>query len=196
MERTEAPDELLFETVVAHYREPHRQYHSLVHLDHVLAEAEELLLVVPVDDPGAVRLALFFHDVVYDPRAVDNEARSAALARRHLADLGLPAPRVDAVARLVEATAHHETPPADLDLAVVNDADLAVLAGVPSAYDAYVAGVRAEYGHVDDAAWRAGRRAVLRALLDRPAIFATDPMRVREPRARANLSAELSLLSR
>ena len=49
------------------------------------------------------------------------------------------------------------------------DADLAVLGSEPAAYQAYVTGVRAEYGHVDDAAWATGRAAVLRGLLDRPA---------------------------
>ena len=72
------------------------------------------------------------------------------------------------------------------------DADLAVLAAEPSRYQAYARGVRAEYTHVDDAAWRTGRAAVLRAFLDRPAIYRTAPMRNQEHRARANLAAELS----
>jgi predicted metal-dependent HD superfamily phosphohydrolase len=55
--------------------------------------------------------------------------------------------------------------------------------------------VRREYGHVDDAAWRTGRAAVLRALLDRQHLFAPSlGLDDWEARARANLTAELATL--
>ena len=58
---------------------------------------------------------------------------------------------------------------------------------------AYVAGVRFEYGHVPDEAWRPGRARVLQSFLDRPRLYATTTMHdEREHRARANLGAELS----
>jgi predicted metal-dependent HD superfamily phosphohydrolase len=164
---------------------------------------------VTVADPEAVRLALFFHDAVYDPRSDTNEAASAALARAVLAELEVPSDRVDAVANLVMATRHQEPAPAttdrgtsdrgtatvDSDTAVVLDADLAILAAEPSRYQSYATGVRAEYAHVDDVSWRAGRATVLRAFLERPAIYLTAPMRRQEHRARANLAAELSSLA-
>jgi predicted metal-dependent HD superfamily phosphohydrolase len=55
--------------------------------------------------------------------------------------------------------------------------------------------VRAEYAHVDDATWRTRRATVLRAFLERAAIYRTEPMRRQEHRARANLAAELSSLA-
>jgi predicted metal-dependent HD superfamily phosphohydrolase len=70
-----------------------------------------------------------------------------------------------------------------------------VLGSDPAAYQAYVTGVRAEYGHVTDADWRAGRAALLRRFIARPAIYATKTARDRwERRARANLVAELATL--
>jgi predicted metal-dependent HD superfamily phosphohydrolase len=78
---------------------------------------------------------------------------------------------------------------------VLIDADLAVLGSEPAAYQAYVTGVRAEYASVDDAAWRRGRSEVVRDLLDREPLYATEPARRRwEARARANLTAELATL--
>ena len=75
------------------------------------------------------------------------------------------------------------------------DADLAVLGAEPAAYQAYVTGVRAEYAHVDAAAWRTGRAAVLRDLLARRPLYATEPARARwEARAGANMAAELATL--
>ncbi len=116
-------------------------------------------------------LATWYHDAVYDPRAGDNEARSADLARRDLTGLGVGADRVDRVAGLVLATRDHRA--ADPDAAVLVDADLAILAVPAGDYAAYVAAVRAEYGFVPEAAWRAGRAAVLAGFLARPRLFAT-----------------------
>jgi predicted metal-dependent HD superfamily phosphohydrolase len=190
-----------FERLLARHREPHRHYHTVKHLAYVLAMADELTVQVPVSDPRRVRLALFFHDAVYEPGAATNEADSAALARRELGDMGLDADVVDATADLIVQTAHEADPGdpdaglvMDADAAVVMDADLAVLAAEPAVYAAYVAGVRAEYGHLGPAEWTDGRAAVLRRFLARPSIFHTVPMRAREPRARANLSAELVTL--
>ena len=82
------------------------------------------------------------------------------------------------------------------DVNVLVDADLAVLGSDPAAYQAYVTGVRSEYGHVDDAAWRVGRGAVLRGLVGRTPLYATAAGRRRwEARARANVAAELATLS-
>ena len=162
----------------------------------MLAAADDLMATVEVRDPHRVRLALFFHDAVYLPDSATNEADSAALARRVLRDLGVDGGCIEATAALIARTAGHEAPDDDPDAAVVLDADLAILAAEPSVYAAYVAGVRAEHAHLDQARWTAGRGAVLRHLLDRPAIFTTAPMRTKEPRARANLSAELVALER
>ena len=139
--------------LLARYREPHRRYHTVTHLAAVLTTAEGLLAQVAVDDPAAVRLALFFHDAVYDPRSATNEVDSADLSRRVLSALGVARAACDAVAALVIATARHE-PPGGIDpgaASVVLDADLAILAAEPAAYSAYVTGVRAEYSHIDDA---------------------------------------------
>jgi predicted metal-dependent HD superfamily phosphohydrolase len=183
-----APDAVLDELLTRH-REAHRHYHTLTHVAHVLRTVGELTAEVAVDDPVAVRLAVWFHDAIYEPRSATNEADSAALAARLLPAAGVGARQVDAVARLVMVTAHHE-PSAD-DEAVLIDADLGVLAAEPNGYDAYVHQVRAEYAHLDDSAWRQGRAAVLRRLLDRPRLFHTAPMAAHEHRARANLTAEL-----
>lgn len=183
-----AADAVLDELLDRH-REPHRHYHTLSHVAHVLRAAGELMAAVPVADPRAVRLAAWFHDAIYDPRSSTNEADSAALAGRLLPGAGASESCVRAVERLVRVTAHHE-PSAD-DEAVLVDADLGVLAADPTGYDAYVHQVRAEYAHLDDATWQRGRAAVLRHLLDRARLFHTTPMRALEQRARANMAAEL-----
>jgi predicted metal-dependent HD superfamily phosphohydrolase len=195
-----ALDELL-----ARHRQPHRRYHTATHVMWVLRHVDDLAATNTPVDLDAVRAAALFHDAVYDPRSTTNEHDSAGLARRVLADCGWEPARVDRVAALIELTAGHVAPRADdgaddgadTGADILLDADLAILGAEPADYRAYVTGVRAEYAHVDDDAWRVGRAAVLRSFLDRPAIYRTTSMQAaRERRARANLSAELADLQR
>ncbi|MEZ5295319.1 MAG: hypothetical protein R2697_03295 [Ilumatobacteraceae bacterium] len=139
--------------------------------------------------------AVFFHDVVYDPTANDNEATSASMARRALTDLGWP-PGPNRPRRSDDRRPPNPTHAGD-DLAtcVMLAADLGVLAAEPSPYGDYVRNVRKEYRHLDDAAWTAGRSSFVRSMLDRSAIFPV-PLRLNawERRARANLTAELAAM--
>jgi predicted metal-dependent HD superfamily phosphohydrolase len=185
-----------FDDVVGRHREPHRRYHGVRHVTWVVRHVHDLAGSVSVADLGAVTMAAFFHDAVYDPRAADNERQSAALAVRVLDALGWAQDRAHAVASLIAATERHE-PTDEPDRAVLLDADLAVLGSEPAAYQAYVTGVRAEYAHVDPPSWRTGRAAVLRSLLDRPRLYSTSLATTRwEARARANMTAELVSLGR
>jgi predicted metal-dependent HD superfamily phosphohydrolase len=175
--------------------EPHRAYHRLAHVRHVLEVVDLLRAEEPVDDPVAVRLAAWFHDAVYQPGASDNEHRSAELARRTLQGWRLDEERTAHVTALIEATATHPVDAVDADTAVLVDADLAILAADPDTYEVYRRAVRVEYGQLDEPAWRAGRRTFLEGMLDRRAIFATTSMRRRgEAAARRNLGAELAML--
>jgi predicted metal-dependent HD superfamily phosphohydrolase len=180
--------------LVAAWSEPHRRYHDLGHLAAVLGLVGELGGAAA--DPDAVRLAAWYHDAVYDPERIDNEQVSAERARAGLRGL-VSDERIDEVARLVLLTAGHDPAPDDANGAVLSDADLAVLAGPPDAYAAYASAVRAEYGHLSDAEFTAGRIAVLERLLALPVLYrlpaVTDEW---TPRARANLTAELTLLRR
>ncbi|MCA1656153.1 MAG: metal-dependent phosphohydrolase, partial [Actinobacteria bacterium] len=164
--------------LIARYTESHRRYHDLGHVAAVLSTVAEL--VDCADEPDVVRLAAWYHDAVYDPRRGDNEERSAALAAAELAEAGVPPALAGRVADLIRCTAGHDAPPGDRDAEVLCDADLRVLAAAAPDYDRYVAAVRAEYAHVADAGWRAGRAAVLRGLLALPQLFRTPPARAWE----------------
>lgn len=185
--------------LLARHREAHRRYHGVAHVAWVIRHVHELTDDHPVADLGAVIAAAFYHDAIYQPSSSTNEQASARLARRELSELGWDAERVERVAELIEATASHtdDDPPSghDGDRDVLLDADLAVLAAEPAAYRDYVAGVRSEYGHLDDATWGAGRRAVVERLLGRARLYRTESGRRRwEHHARANLAAELATL--
>ncbi|MFF0469033.1 metal-dependent phosphohydrolase [Micromonospora zamorensis] len=184
------------EHLLARWREPHRHYHTVAHLTAVLDVVDEHADLA--GRPDVVRLAAWFHDAVYDPRAVGdaNERDSAALAESVLAGLGVPAPTATEVRRLVLLTAGHTVAPGDPDGALLCDADLAVLAAPPADYDRYAAAIRREYAHVPEPAFRAGRGAVLTGLLALPALFRLPPLATRwEEPARDNVRRELAALS-
>ncbi|MEV4659129.1 metal-dependent phosphohydrolase [Micromonospora sp. NPDC049301] len=184
------------EHLLARWREPHRHYHTVAHLTAVLDVVDRHAGLA--DRADLVRLAAWCHDAVYDPRAAGdaNERDSATLAGSVLTGLGVPAPAVAEVRRLVLLTAGHAVAPGDPDGALLCDADLAVLAAPPAAYDRYAGAVRREYAHVPEPAFRAGRAAVLTGLLALPALFRLPPLASRwEQPARANLRRELATLS-
>ncbi|MEV6780054.1 HD domain-containing protein [Streptomyces syringium] len=179
--------------LLARWSEPQRRYHTVDHLLAVLDRVDEL--AEHADDAEAVRFAAWFHDAVYRPDRSENEERSAHLAERALPELGIDQARTAEVARLVRLTVGHDPAPGDWNGEVLCDADLAVLAGSPEDYAAYAAAVREEYGFVPDAAFREGRAAVLRQLLELPRLFRTPYGHDRwEPVARRNLTTELGLL--
>ena len=178
--------------VVAAWSEPHRRYHDLAHLAAVLGIVGEL--AQSADDADAVRLAAWYHDVVYDPQRTDNERVSAQRARAGLRGL-VDEPRIAEVERLVLLTAGHDPAPDDTNGAVLSDADLAVLASPPEAYAAYASAVREEYGHLSDEVFATGRAAVLEQLLALPALYRLPAVAEQwTAPARANLTAELTLL--
>ncbi|MFI0038522.1 hypothetical protein ACH4NS_23935 [Streptomyces mutabilis] len=182
------------DNLLARWQEPQRRYHTLAHLTAVLDHVD--VLEEHADDPDVVRLAAWFHDALYLPDRSENEERSARLAERALPEAGVPAGKTAEVARLVRLTVTHSPAGDDRDGQVLCDADLAILASPPSAYAAYTAAVRQEYHFVPDDAFREGRAAILRQLLDLPRLFHTPHGRREwEATARCNLTGELEMLS-
>ena len=179
--------------------EPHRAYHTADHLRELLLALDDIAAGGEITGRQAVtaRTAGWFHDAVYDPSAGGgaNEAASAALAVRDLSALGVRPEEVEAVRDLVLGTELHQLSSDPLS-AAFHDADLWILSASPERYAEYTVQVREEYAAVPDAAFRAGRAAILRPFLERSAIYATGTARERwEQRARANVTDELDLLT-
>lgn len=182
---------LLLDQLLAAWREPHRHYHTLQHLDECLALFEATR--EHAGHPGEVALALWFHDAVCEPGAADNEERSAEWARRSITAAGEPA-AARRVAALVLGT-RHDAPAQSGDAQLVADIDLAILGAPAERFDEYERQVRREYAQVPDAAFRAGRARILADFLARPALYLTPALQARfEAAARANLQRALARL--
>ena len=172
------------------YGEAQRHYHTLDHITVVIADADRLR--DRFIHPDAALLALFFHDVVYDPTRRDNEARSADkldawLGRR------LDAGVLTACRRAIEATASHASLD-DSDIDLILDIDMAILGAPRDAYLRYAEGVAREYLPVYGLdAYAAGRvKLFLDPTLARGPLYLTEPFAALEGQARANMAEELA----
>ena len=184
-----------FERLCASYSEPQRRYHTLAHLtslfDCLETHGEE------IGDAPRVAFAAWYHDIVYDPRRSDNEAKSAERAMKELDDLGAEGGLRSHVVQLILATKNHRAGGRDYDDDIFLDADFSILGAPDAAYRQYVADVRAEYAHVDDAAWLNGRGAFLKKIEAAPRIFRTGIFEGEyADQARKNIAWELQELER
>jgi len=149
----------IYNRLAARYGEPHRAYHTFSHVEHCLKEfdaAKEL-----TEHPLEVEFAIWFHDAVYDPRANDNEEKSAKLAQESAREMGLPDLFGARVADLV-LISKHTALPQGIDAQIFIDIDLAIFGASKSLFDAYEQGVRKEYHFVPEAIFRARRAEILR----------------------------------
>jgi predicted metal-dependent HD superfamily phosphohydrolase len=177
------------QVLLAAWAEPPRAYHTLEHLCACLALFDGYRDLAEHADE--VEFAIWFHDAIYDPRADDNEARSAAWAADVLQEAQARPDSVARVETLILATGHQATPQGT-DAALLADIDLAILGADAALFDRYERQVRAEYGHVPLPAFVLGRRRLLRKLLARATLYSLPPLRARfEAAARRNLRRSL-----
>lgn len=152
---SDAQAEPLLADLSVHYRG--RPYHNLSHILSLLHLADHF--AAQAHDFAALRLAIWYHDLIYDPAASDNESRSAAYMRATLSNL-VPPQTLARAATWIEATTHRAAAD-DPDARLLQDLDLSILAAAPDSYRRYQQAIRQEYAHVPDALYRLGRRQVL-----------------------------------
>ncbi|WP_129659394.1 DUF4031 domain-containing protein [Rothia halotolerans] len=183
------------EAVLADWDGAGRHYHTSVHLAEVLDRLEELDAGAtrPEGETRALRLAAWYHDVVYEGVPGRDERLSAERSAADLAGL-LPAEELDRVRRLILATADHTAASGERLWPVFHDADLGILAAPPDRYRRYSQAVRREYAHVPEEAFRSGRARILRGLLEDGLYLTGTARRDWEPAARRNLGAEIAAL--
>ena len=186
-------DEILvskaFTSLVSAYSSPNRYYHTLKHIHQVINTIDTLQ--VYTQDLPSVKLAAWFHDIVYDPHAQDNEEKSADYAAKILANLGIPVNNINTVRQLILNTKYHQGD--DINSQVLLDADLAILAAKPGEYQEYSQAIRQEYAWVSESEYITGRRQVLERFLQRERIYFTPLMfDSAEQSARCNLETEIT----
>lgn len=184
------------------YATPPRAYHDFGHVRDVLCHYADVAAGPGWARPVEAYLAVLYHDAIYEAGRRDNEVRSVALAREHiarwLADSGVDAGRV---AQLIACTARHgqwapgdfDRDPAPDDARHFLDCDMAILGAEPAVFDAYDRGIAEEYrGRMPAWLFRRNRRRFLQALLARERIYLSDFFHQRcDVQARRNLRRAL-----
>jgi predicted metal-dependent HD superfamily phosphohydrolase len=185
--------EEIFESLTAKYSETCRHYHTLSHIENCLFEFDKVK--DQLSSPVTLELALWFHDVIYDPKKQNNEAMSAKFAKNVLTQATITTQEADSVLGLINATKHPHVARSESENYMM-DIDLSILGAEPSSYDIYSSQIRLEYSHVPNLIYRWKRIKVLRSFQALDAIFRTTYFfNLYERSARDNMNREIQQLS-
>ncbi|WP_407540079.1 phosphohydrolase [Deinococcus radiomollis] len=171
------------------YREPHRAYHTLTHVQAMLDALKTRSVLTP-----ALELAVWGHDLIYDSRQHDNEAQSAGRFGDWLETQGAGSALVAEVRRLILET-DHRAPPTGRAAALLIDADLSVFGADETGFWRYERAIRQEYGWVEWPVYRTGRLGVLEQFLRRGSMFSTPEFSGLEATAQRHLKAARNILT-
>ncbi|MGK7873585.1 MAG: hypothetical protein AB4426_09825 [Xenococcaceae cyanobacterium] len=186
--------EEVFLNLVTAYCQADRYYHNLRHIQQVLEIVEEMRSLA--NNFLEIQLSVWFHDVIYDSRAKDNEENSAAYAGSTLRKFKIPLARIERIKNMILNTKTHQAQPGDIDSQILLDADLSILGSPQSDYRAYAQAIRQEYAWVSDEQYRVGRKQVLQNFLSWKRIYFTEQLFTKlETQARWNMQAEIASLS-
>lgn len=156
--------------LIAAYSEKQRYYHTIQHLYECLTLLESIRS--NLNDAHAVALALWFHDVVYDPQAKDNEPKSAELFEKYLSH-DLTVDVITKIKRWILATQKHEQTD-EMDLQFLLDIDLAILAATSERFTEYEQQIQQEYAWVDPAIYAIKRKEVLQDFYKMQSLYQTE----------------------
>lgn len=183
-----------YNRLVLAYTAVDRHYHSAAHIAHCLVELDAAAPHIP--DPDPIELALWFHDAVYDSHSATNEADSAHWVADFLTDCQADPALTDEVVGLILSTRHQPSELTEPQQWMV-DIDLSSLGAEPEQWAADDRAIRREYAWVPEAIFREKRAAILRAFLERSALYATDYFREKyEAQARLNLASAIQKLEK
>ncbi|MGB3713569.1 MAG: metalloprotease family protein [Candidatus Promineifilaceae bacterium] len=177
-----------------YYSRSDRYYHNLEHVGDVLDVIEELKELAR--DLGTVQLSAWYHDVIYDAHAKDNEVQSAAYAERRLSALGLPPAAAKRVSDMILATKTHIAPDGDVDCQILLDADLSSLGADQVTFERHSQALRKEFDWLPDQEYQLSRARFLSGILERNRIYLIDQVFEKyEEQARENLTRAIDELS-
>ncbi|MDO6462384.1 hypothetical protein Q4485_16865 [Granulosicoccaceae sp. 1_MG-2023] len=182
----------VFDALERRYGESHRHYHNAGHIDLCLDLFDDVR--GQLNDDDAVELAIWFHDVVYDGRLTDNEARSADWFAEQSEGQFSAALR-GRVRELILSTTHDHHP-VGTDEKVLLDIDLASFGLDWAQFAEDGVNIRREQPHLSDEAFFGKQMAFQESLLRRQRFYLTDYFFRRfETKARENLRRHLDELN-
>ena len=183
-----APDDSakIHQMLLDAYREPQRHYHTLDHIEQCLGMFDRCKSQASNED--ALELAVWFHDVVFEPDRPDNERRSADLYLELTRGIQ-PDELRGLVERLIMATLHDGDSLQDHDARYMVDIDLSSFGLSWEAFLEDSRNLRLESAHLSDAEYYRKKKDFQACLLAKERFYLSDFFAERlEAQARSNLS--------
>ena len=168
------------------YHESQRHYHTLAHVEQCLGMFEQCKSLASNAD--ALELAVWFHDVIFEPGKPDNEKRSAELYLQLSAGVHSEQTR-GLVDRLIMATLHDGSSLQDDDAIYMVDIDLSSFGLSWQAFLQDSQNLRRESADLSDAEYYRKKASFQSCLLERERFYQSDFFAERlETQARSNLA--------
>lgn len=182
----------LWTEIEKNYSSKKRHYHTLQHLDILLAQLTDVK--GEIQNWNTILFTLYYHDIVYNSLKSDNEEKSAELAEKRMKQISVSIDTIELCKNQILATKSH-IKSTDSDTNYFTDADLSVLGQNWETYSMYYKNVRKEYSIYPDFVYNPGRKKVLNHFLSMDKIFKTDFFYKKfERQAKQNIQKEIELL--
>jgi len=187
LEQHSIPKELV-RLLVRKYTEKTRFYHTFAHIEQGFYQYE---LMMQESMNLELFLAWTYHDVIYKPKAKNNEEKSAELFKEHNEMIGCCGTLADDIVRRILTTTHKN----ENEKNILTDIDLAGLGADHNTYWMNNRRIRREYQYLTLDEWVAGRTSFIKQFLSRDSIFWNENFKKRyEKQAQKNLQNELIFL--
>src|ERR1700748_1641511 len=146
-----------FDLIYSFYTSSNRHYHNINHIVSCQQQLDDFIKHYAIEENfhphKIIRLALWFHDIIYDTRLNNNEELSSILARELLSRFS---EITDGVCELISFTKHNRLAQ-NADEELISDIDLSIFGTFNSEYQKYSEAIRLEYGWVPDYMYYNGR---------------------------------------
>ena len=155
------------------YSSSNRHYHNLNHINIMLSEVKRF--ENRINDYDSVSLAIWFHDIIYNPQRGDNEERSVEYAKEFLVKINYEKSRIHKIEELILRTKNHtnQNGNENYDFKVFLDLDLLILGMEKERYIKYAKNIRKEYVFVPDEVYFRERKKILNQFLNSHNIYMT-----------------------
>jgi len=158
----------IFLDVLEKYSKQHRFYHTPNHILNCLIEFKSIKQLAK--NPNELELAIWFHDIIYDPKRHNNEEKSQKYAFDCLKKIKLPEKTIKKVSDLILIT-KHKTPPKTNDEKLIVDIDLSIFGQSKQVFDLYEKNIRKEYLWVPINIYKEKRIEILQSFFNKNPLY-------------------------
>lgn len=182
-----------YDTIIGYYSLEDKYYHNLKHIQNLLKYLNDFEL--DFNDKLMLELSIWFHDIIYDPKSINNEFYSAIYFDDFIRNSGnFDAYHIinDIIYNIILSTKHDNSAKTRLEK-IMCDIDLRELAEDWYIDNSYK--IKKEYSHLSNEEWKRGRIDFINKFLNKDRIYLTDEYyNLYETKARLNLTKEKEYL--